>query len=119
MAKKKKKVNNPQEAFQGKDLLVGDLRELIELLDKGCTPEEFLDGLEEVYSEVVAMLISSLPEEEQREAMQEQMEILVAGILETLTMYKDVAEKPDVPEPASTPPPKEGEVDAKASETDK
>lgn len=120
MAKKKKRGINPQETFQGKDLLVGDLRELIELLNKGCTPEEFLDGLEEVYSEVVAMLVSSLPEEEQREALQEQVEILVAGIIEILALYKEGKdlEKPSAAEPEGSPPPVEGGQGAETSKTD-
>ena len=106
MSKKKRKKKD--EDFQGKELLLRDLKELMGLLEGDCTPESFLVDLEEVYSEVVAMLISSLPGEEQKEALTEHMEILIATIIDMMGLYGSGSEAEQILKKDGDIPPEEG-----------
>lgn len=114
MVKKKRKKD---ESFEGKDLLLRDLRDLIGVLEGNCTPEEFLVDLEEVYSEVVAMLISSLPEKEQREALTEHMEILIASIIDMMGFYREGVEAEQMPKKDGDILPEEGGGNAEKDES--
>lgn len=93
MVKKKKKEGKgksilPQGGTEGyENLLVSDLKELIQMVESNQSVEDVIDKIEEVYANVLAMRITSFPPDEQHEVLKEDMNFLAEAIKEMMLLY--------------------------------
>lgn len=67
--------------------LIKDLQKLIRIVKEDRDIEEFIDLIEDIYANVVAMRIASFPVEQRAEILKEDLDLLAASLGEALLLY--------------------------------